>query len=593
MKRIRERNVILFLVALTVTYVLPGCGLPTSLLSDLTGPSAALYWPRIGFTEQSATQNTTFPDSVATDVAIYAPLPCSFADHPEACDTIHFLRIRHRNGPLNPSDADKILVAQPGILEGASAFYNVAGNLITRAYNEKGSYIEFWAIDRRPNCLEDINGLLLAKETGDVHDAIDYYYRNKAYNGQQFKGFLDPLKDAAWLVDMGMEQTVIDMNTIITRGIPDQTARQQKVYCGGHSLGGFITGAYADWDFDGDPTTTNDAGYNQCAGFFGLDTVVTATPMMVSMFNAIPGLESLLDDVPENLITMMREGKLERFFSLTGIIDPEVMTLLSGLGFAAEMNPTTESDLVSYLPADSAVKFSYRFYGSMNLYAFLFDKPSIEEIRYTNQALFAIFMDNNSMPISIVQASMGFFKGGPVADKDFPIPDGLNQIPELAALKGMLGGEEFAIATDEGSSGQPGALYDWANYNEIAGMTIPNASDGNPYTSPDKEVTDIHDMARCLGAVPMNFVEVYFPTALTIDSLFGASGAIHKDGETARPVLDIIAGDGPGLGAMMNMNPPGSPVIAGYHHLDVETAAPVQNNGQPEQVVTALLNFLY
>src|SRR6185436_1318509 len=59
---------------------------------------------------------------------------------------------------------------------------------------------------------------------------------------------------------------------VIRRGIPDRDVRREKVFCGGHSLGGPLTAAFADWDFDGDPQTKADAGYKQCAGFFGLDT---------------------------------------------------------------------------------------------------------------------------------------------------------------------------------------------------------------------------------------------------------------------------------------------------------------------------------
>ena len=189
-----------------------------------SGMTAA--WPPSGFTEQTADQNTTFPDTVTTDVAVLAPLPKSFPSHPTACDTLHFLRIHHVNGPVNPSNADAVLIAQPGILEGASAFYNVAANLVMRAYNEKSKFVEFWAIDRRSNCLEDNNGIRLARSTGNPYDFIDYYYRHKAYKGQKFNGFLNPNKDAKWLAEMGMAQTVIDWNEIVIRGIPSQSVRQ-------------------------------------------------------------------------------------------------------------------------------------------------------------------------------------------------------------------------------------------------------------------------------------------------------------------------------------------------------------------------------
>jgi len=565
--------------------------------SSSSGTTAA--WPPAGFTEQSADQNTTFPSTIATAVTVSAPLPSSFPAHPAECDCVQFLRIKHIKGPANPSDADKILIAQPGILEGASAFYNVAANLVTRAYNEKGKFVEFWAVDRRPNCLEDLNGLKLAKETGSVHDAIDYYYRNKPYNGHTFAGFLSPYKDAAWLVEMGMDRTVRDWNEIITRGIPDRSVRQKKVYLGGHSLGGFITGAYACWDFDGDPTTTDDAGYNQCAGFFGLDTLVTAQSMTAVQSGGNSGTElsNLLGSVPDMVVELMRAGQFERFVAVSGVIDPEVMSLLAGLGIAAYLDPTGESDSIEYLPSSQNTLLSYRFYHSRDLGAFLSPTPTIEMYRYTNQALLALFTDDNSMPLSFVRTSLGFFTGGPAAQKNFPIPSDLvelsKDIPSIASMIDMMASEYLAIPSDSGSpyKKKDGPLYGWLNYNQLEGAEIPLNSSGEPFTTPGKEATDISDFARSLASCPMDFTEKYFPIRLAVDSLLGTDGIVHADGVSRRPLIDIVAGDGPKLGG--DLQPAGTPVIAGYNHLDVLTAAPVQNDGQPEKVTTNLLNFIF
>jgi hypothetical protein len=559
--------------------------------------SASAAWPPAGFTESSpttVTQNTTFPTTVTTDVTVDAPLPATFAAHPAACDKLHFLRIRSTGGPADPSNADKVLIAQPGVLEGASAFYNVGANLVTRAFSEKGKYVEFWAIDRRPNCLEDLNGLRLAKSTGNPLDLINYYYKSKAYNGNKFAGFLNPLNDAEWMTDMGMDQTVKDWNQIITRGIPSQSVRQQKVYCGGHSLGGFIAGAYADWDFDGNNATTADAGYNQCAGFFGLDTIVSADPLINSILGtSAGGLTPLLGAIPDGVTALMRAGKFERWVDVPGVLNPEIMNLLSALGAAAQLQPATESNLIKNLPANSNVNGAYKFYFSRDLPDYLAQTgiPAIKWYRFTNQALLSTFTDDNAMPLSIVQASTGFYKGGSVTDKDFPIPGSLTTIPALKQITSILGGPNLAIPNNSGLFGLGAPLYGWANYNQVGSMTIPKNSDGQPYTNASKEVTDINDFSRSIGAVPADFVEKYFPIRLTVDSLLGSPGAVHPEGATAKPVLDITAGDGPGLGG--GSTPPGSPVIPGYNHLDVMTAAPVQNNGQPEPVVTSLLDFLY
>jgi hypothetical protein len=568
--------------------------LAISVLLIFIANSGMAAWPPSGFTEQAADQNTTFRDTVATDVAVLAPLPWWFPSHPAKCNSLHFLRIHHVKGPINPSDADRILIAQPGILEGAAAFYNVAANLVTRAYNEKGKFVEFWAVDRRPNCLEDLNGIRLARSTGNLHDMIDYYYRDKPYKGQHFAGYLNPLTDASWLAEMGMEQTVKDWNAIITRGVPNQSVRQKKVYLGGHSLGGFIVGAYAGWDFDGNPLTTDDAGYNQCAGFFGLETEVSADSMFVTMSNLALDLNALLGPIPDGVVDLMRMGLFERFVAVPGIIDPEIMGLLTGLGYAATVKPKEESDLVAYLPASKSVSFAYRFYHSRTLADVLAASPTITKFRYTNQALLAVFTDNNSMPLSIVNAGLGFFTGGPVAYKYFPYPSSLTEMleefPLLDSMLGMLSKGPLVIATDEGSGDIKGPLYGWLNYNELGSAVIPTDSTGKPYTSPDKEVTDINDFSRTVCALPMDFTEKYFPVRLALDCMLGVDVA-HKDGLSKRPVIDIMGSDGANMGG--GTYPTGTPFIPGYHHLDVLTAAPVQNDGQPEKVTTELLKFIF
>jgi hypothetical protein len=421
-----------------------------------------------------------------------------------------------------------------------------------------------------------MNGLRLARETGNLHDLVDYYYRNKPYHGQYFQGYIKPLTDdAKWLVEMGMEQTLKDWNDVITRGIPDPSVRRQKVYIGGHSLGGFLTGAYACADFDGDPTTLDDAGYNQAAGYFALDSLITSDPLLLVEGGDSASLSYLLGKIPEGAVPLMRLGLFERFISIPGIITPEIMNLLTGVGYAASVAPNAESDLVSYLPATKSVEYCYRFYHSQNIWDYLEYKPTLYKFRYTNQALMALFMDDNAMPINIIQASLGFFAGGSVAEKDFPLGSG-----------GTL-----AIANNSGTRLKKGPLYKWTNYNKISTVTIPNNDDGVPFTTAAKEVTDANDLARSLGALPMDFVEKYFPMRLAVESMMGSDVVVHPEGVSMRPIIDIISGDGAKLGE--DQLPADSPVISGYNHLDVLTAAAVQNDGQPEKVTTHLLNFIF
>ena len=111
-------------------------------------------------------------------------------------------------------------------------------------------------------------------KTGDPRVSFGYYFEGREVDGHTFPGFADE-QQAAFLRDVGLKQTIEDWHTVITREMPSRRKRQRKLICGGHSLGGPLTAALASWDFDGDPETDEDAGYNQCAAFVGLDTTVS------------------------------------------------------------------------------------------------------------------------------------------------------------------------------------------------------------------------------------------------------------------------------------------------------------------------------
>ncbi len=220
-------------------------------------------------------------------MSVFAPLQADALPHPPECDYLSYLRWRSVDGPTDSASADRILVAQPGLSASAGALESVARNTVSAAAAD-GSHIEFWALDRRSNCLEDHTGTQAALAAGDLAVAADYYYGGSEINGRKFAGFADGDR-TAWLADQSLEATLRDQYDLLRAELPDQQLRKQKVLCGGHSLGGSITGFFAEWDFDGNPETLDDAGYNQCAGYFALDTVIkAAAPELVK---GAPALE--------------------------------------------------------------------------------------------------------------------------------------------------------------------------------------------------------------------------------------------------------------------------------------------------------------
>ncbi|MET9461688.1 hypothetical protein ABZY05_42795 [Streptomyces canus] len=514
-----------------------------------------------------------------TVVRVKAPLPASFGARPAACEWLSYLRYRSSSGPASSADADRVLVAQPGILEGAGAFDSVARNTVTRAA-EQGRHIEFWALDRRSNCLEDRTGIA----SGDQHTAVDYYYRGKQVQGRTFAGFVGNDK-LGWMAKLGIEQTVRDEYTLLTAELPHQGVRKDKVLCGGHSLGGVITGYFATADFDGDPATTADAGHNQCAGYFALDTTVSTS--LGDLSGSIPD-DTNLPDVGLGYGVVqagLDSGLLPRSLSAPVLLNPETMTLLAIAGVGALQNPGGEADLPSYLPANTNIEATNRFLFSKDTATFLTGSPAVKDFRLTNEAILGSLMDDQSVPLAFLQSSVGFFDGGPITDKNFPVANGSSSQP------GLFGTEYKAIP-----AGPHGPLYTWRDYDRVGDPDDPGyrSSDGTPFTAAGKEVTDIQELARSMAAQPLDFTEQYFPTKLVTDLELATSPqvkrlVVHPDGLTANPTLTVLAGDGLLAGRVpADLHP----VVAdGYQHLDVLTAAPVQNNGRPEPVSTALTEF--
>ncbi|MGW7253806.1 hypothetical protein [Streptomyces sp. NPDC054834] len=512
-------------------------------------------------------------------VRVKVPLQASFGIRPAACDWLSYLRYRASDGPAASADADRILVAQPGILEGAGAFDSVARDTVARAA-EQGKHIEFWALDRRSNCLEDRTGIA----SGDQHTAVDYYYRGKQVDGRTFAGFAGN-DQLGWMAKLGIEQTVRDQYDLLTAELPDQGLRRRKVLCGGHSLGGVITGYFAAADFDGDDATTTDAGYNQCAGYFALDTTVSTS--LADLSGSIPDDTDLPDiGLGYGVVQAgLDSGVFPRSLSAPVLLNPETMTLLAIAGVGAEQDPDGEADLPGYLPANVNIEATNRFLFSKDAATFLTGSPAVKNFRLTNDAVLGALMDDNSVPLAFLQSSVGFFDGGPIADKNFPVANGGSQQPALFGI------EYKAIP------GQPhGPLYTWRNYDRVGAPDDPGyrSADGTSFTDAGKEVTDIRELARSLAEQPLDFTEQYFPTKLVTDLELATSPQVkrlvaHPEGLTANPTLTVLAGDGLLAGRIpADLHP----VVAdGYQHLDVLTAAPAQNDGRPEPVSTNLARF--
>jgi hypothetical protein len=491
----------------------------------------------------------------------HAPLPDSVGAHPEACDWITYLRFRHRRGPREPKDADAVIVIIPGFLGGASSFDQLARNTVRNAAKRR-RYVEFWALDRRANCLEDSTGVQAAADAHDPSVAYDYYWGGRAVNGKRFAGFAP---EAGFLKEFGLDLTLRDWYRVIQR-IPGQRRRARKVICGGHSFGGPLTAAFASWDFDGDPKTERDAGYEQCAGLVGLDTTLAVN-------NPLGGAS------PEGVLVQAAVNNGSPYVDVPPLT-PETFEVPAVFGVGAAYEPQG-TDLLRKLPHSTNIDLAARMLFSRDTVHFATGMPSIRDFTITNQVALGGVFDDNSEPLAFIRTSVGFFAGGPLWDKNFPSPDGTLALPKEPKTP----------------------LYSWRNYDQVGAGGAPVAlnDSGAPYTSRKSEISDISQLARTLFEAPANFVEHYFPTRLVRDMDDAANGNrqgslsnLRYDGPAKRPALMIQAADGFGADSEPPNRRPLSRkvVLPGYNHVDVLTAARRQNDGRPEPGSTALTDFV-
>jgi hypothetical protein len=536
------------LAVLTVPYVLLGTAQADS---DRTETPVA-----------SGSPITSVAESV---VSVRAPLPDSAGPHPAACDRLSYLRWR----AAGDHSADRILIAQPGIFEGAGAFDSVARNTVAAGL-EQGRYVEFWAISRRSNCLVDRTGEQAALKAGDPHVALNYYYNGAEVDGRTFSGYVDSAQ-ARWLGHVGVAQTVQDEYDLITHELPSAADRRTRLYCGGHSLGGILTGFFADWDFAGQP------GYDQCAGWFALDSVVAPRA---------PGLTDQI--VPTGVVPTgstasqvsagLADGTLPSILALPVLINPETENLLGIAGLYARLHPDAVSDLNRIVPHDFNIDTTLRLLFSQDYAHFLTGTPDPRDFTLTGNAALGALMDNNSEPLAFLQASFGFFSGRGVKAKDFPVPNALTG--SLSFLGNLFGTDPKAVPT------LVGPKYGWLDASQVP---------TNAYTSRVREVTDTAEMARSFADAPLDFTEWYFPTKLVTDLYLPgddiSSHLIYPDGVAQRPTLQVKAGSGISFGGS---TPPNTTLVVApyYHHLDVLTASPNQPSGEPEIVSTNLLRFV-
>jgi hypothetical protein len=455
-----------------------------------------------------------------------------------------------------------------------------------RAAARQGRSVEVWATDRRANCLEDLTGLDAMEASGDPRDYRDYYYGGREINGQRFAGWR---RDPKVLADLGVAQTVADYHAILTRELPDQAWRERHVICGGHSLSGALVELYAAWDFDGDASTTSDAGYRQCAGFFGLETLLDigltsgepASPRALQPI--VPGLRYAMG---EPMRRALRAGTVLRHEELLGI-GPETMAMMEAASILAARTPQADATpWLASLPQTRALRTYSGLAGSKNLAELMNGSGRLTKLRFSHAALLGQMFDDNGSVVSVIRASFGYPSGSQLIRNRLPNDF---QLPGVDWLF-----RPGPVMIPRRTSPQP--LTSWVDYDQLGAGS---AQLGRGITSPESEVTSASDFARIMHEGPSNLTESWFPTRLLVDigaagagdRSGGLAGAVHARPVRRKPRLVVLGGAGVVLKSHVRPLDP-HVVLPGYEHLDVLTASEFQNNGQPEGSSAALVRLI-
>lgn len=490
------------------------------------------------------------------------------------CDYIRFLRYRPLTEDGLPKSVDAVIVLIPGYMGGANSFDYLGRQIVSMAEADDtiGS-VEVWAIDRRGNCLEDLTGMNAAEAASDPQIAVDYYFNGLEIGGKTFQGYHSDA-DLPFLSEFGLELLMKDVWTVITTKIPDSEARRQCVFIGGHSMGGSLTSFFAGWDFDANPATLADAGYMNCAGLIGLDGFVG------------PRTSSMDEQTYFDTLNKIRSGEESRLNLFTGVT-PEAMALLEILAMNAYLFPDEEATLLRNIPYSEETRNLIKLLHSRNLSHYLSGIPALEDYRFTNEAMLGIFLDDNFQPVSFLEASLGFLKGGPVVEKTFP-----GDLAELLGMGGTIKSDGVFIAWDAGPPYAlgTGPLYSWVNFDEVGNASHPNYMDTTGktiYTTWTEEVTDINAFAHALYRGPSNFMEWYFTNRISLDSQ-AAAAPFNKDFG-----LNFLHGDILNTFPIVNFSVRSDPQLKGYNHHDVLFAAVDRPYHRPNEVFGRLLTFVF
>lgn len=486
-----------------------------------------------------------------------------------------------------------ILILVPGFLGGAATFQPLAHQLVAAT----GGAVEVWAVDRRPNQLEDRRGGILAAE-GDpasLEAAAQFYFPDldnrpfapaSPFPGPEDAdvdgdGALDPATllpdalggaqgfvrfaqdDVRFLAWFGIDTYVRDWRILVKRA-RKRVGERGLVLFGGHSMGTSWAGAFAAYDFDPGPRVR--------PGYRSIDALVLLEGG--GLRGPLPGAPAR-DAYLAQVAALATPGAgspnvfLPSLFGLINVVD---------LGAGAELAGAAGS----FDPDGPALVQRTSLGGTLDL---LIQTPA------TNRSVVGFFLDDDFSLNPAFRASLGFSDDGPNVynvDLDAYVA---RDPGETRAWKDFDDPSLPACAAKDDPALSPGcAILD----------NGPRPAPGDPPAvwGVEREVTDLDDVLR-LNFGAGNFVEWYFVDGrVSLDFQYGRDSsalgdesllAVTQNANVDVPVLCIGGSNGLApteasfadyLGSIATQaSRQRIEILEGYAHLDVITA--VRNEAVP------------
>jgi pimeloyl-ACP methyl ester carboxylesterase len=457
---------------------------------------------------------------------------------------------RFRRGHRRPRT---IVILIPGFLGGGTTFDPLARQLVER---NRGK-VEVWAVDRRPNQLEDRVGAMHAVDGAEdplctmtppdpdcpIFQGAQFYFPDLDldpagnFPGPEDKdvnldGDLDPQLP---LVDpLGVSRTAINLEQDDVRGFfaywgIDTYARDWKILAerareivghdgvvvmGGHSQGTGWATAFAAYDFDPDPDVV-DAGHSHLDGLVlieggGLGPGSLNKPKINLYEFTVIGtagfsLPAFLEDFSG--IPLVALGNSGEVASIAGHFQPDEPSLI-------QRTPTFGTGLVSILLSAPA----------------------------TNEAVAGFFLDDDFSPIGAFRASIGFSDNGPNSALDF----GMGLLP-------------FYLA---GPANDGSGLRSWIPSSDVDETCVdplvsPGCAivDNGPPSAPDdplarpktngveREVSEIQDFLQTQFGKANGFEWYFVDTRVDLDFTYGRDSSelvasfVERDGNEGPLVI--------------------------------------------------------